>query len=348
MSFIRFEFVNIMKDSIENVKSLSQLIQFQEKMLVLDREVFIFYLFSLFFIVLISFIIIIFLSLQISRPIIKLRDSAEKVAKGDFTQPVDIQTNDETGQLGQSFNVMVAALAESKKENEEFMSMAAHDLRHPLSVIIQASSILETDIQGEETDDLKKLILMIQKASKSMLALVDDLLSINTFDALVFQISPKKINIRQFAKAVFDFNEVQARKKEINFRLDLQLEEEYCFIDEEKIAQVLNNLLSNAFKFSSNKTSVTLTIKNNKSVLRFEVQDEAGGIPEKEQRFVFQRFGKISVKPTNGEASHGLGLSTCKNIVKAHGGQIDFSSIYGKGSVFSFELPINPPTSISS
>lgn len=342
LGFISVGIFNTINDSFANVNDLNDLANLQERIQLFSRETLFVTFLVVASIILFAVVLSLFLSLQFSNPISQLRDSARKVAKGDLTQRVHIASDDELGQLGKSFNTMVEALAKSKKEGDEFMSLAAHDLKHPLSIIMQASSLVENEVQEKKLDKVEKLIQMIHKASASILTLINDLLLIRSFEPFVFQIERKKVNIRQFMHSLFEFNQLLANKKGIPFTMDIQVKEENYLFDEDKIAQVINNLLSNAFKFSHSGSPVKLLVKADESVLRVEVHDEAGGIPIKEQSKVFTKFAKLSVKPTDGESTHGLGLSICRDIITAHDGHIAFNSIPGKGSVFYFELKVQP------
>lgn len=268
-----------------------------------------------------------------------LKELAENVSKGNLNYRVPITSQDELSRLTQSFNHMVDALSEAKQKQKEFMSIAAHDLRNPLSVIMEGASIMPS--LGNLTKKQEKMINMIYTASNSMLVLLNELLALNTYESQTFTVNKLEVDIAKFAQDLFDLNDLLAKKKMIKFHFSMDLKRETGFFDIDKIAQVVNNFLNNAFKFSKPESTVLLLVKGDNNKLRFEVHDEAGGIPYNEQDKVFTKFSKISVKPTDGESSTGLGLAICKDIIQAHQGEIGFNSVPGKGSTFYFEISID-------
>lgn len=273
----------------------------------------------------------------------RLKTLTEHVTEGDLNYRAPVVSGDELARLTESFNSMVDALAASKQTQREFMSIAAHDLRNPLSVIMEGSSIIPS--LGNLTKKQEKIVSVIYTASDSMLLLINDLLSINTFEANAFIINRQEVDIRKFAQEIFELNDLLAKRKSIKFHFSLDLKKEKGFFDKDKITQVVNNFLSNAFKFSKPESTVLLLIKDDLSKLRIEVHDEAGGIPYDEQFKVFTKFCKISVKPTGGESSTGLGLAICKDIIDTHLGQIGFTSTPGRGSTFYLEIDIGKQNS---
>ena len=280
----------------------------------------------------------VFISVRISRSIIQLEDVTQEIAKGDLHKRVHIESKDEIGKLAKSFNAMATALEISNRKRDEFVGMAAHDLRVPVSVIIEGASLLSTEALGALTPKQLRLAQMIAQASSSMMSLLDELLSVNSVNAKFIQLNPQKIDLHKFMIDTFDFYQLMAEKKHIDLRFNYLTEEKTAFLDKNKISQVVNNFVSNALKFSPAHSAVNMVIKKIGDNLRFEVYDQAGGIPEAEHNQIFTWFSKISVKPTGGEASHGLGLAICKDIIQAHKGDIGFKSEFGKGSVFYFEI----------
>lgn len=304
-----------------------------------ERETFRIFLLIITTILFIAVALSIFLSYQLSKPISQLKNIAKKVAMGDLTQKAPILAQDELGELTNSFNQMIDSLNAANQKKDNLMNMAAHDIRNPLSVIMQASTVIPE--MGSLTEKQEKLLKMIQQASHSMLSLLNNLLSPEAIHRQTMDVNRTKTDLNKFGQEIFDFNEVLAKQKNIQFNLAILPTQDFGLIDQEKIAQVINNLLSNAFKFSKPDSSVLLLIKGDATTLRVEVHDEAGGIPLDEQSQVFSKFANLSVKPTGGESSHGLGLSLCKEIIEKCHGKIGFTCDPGKGSVFYFEIPIN-------
>lgn len=276
----------------------------------------------------------------LSRSIRQLSNITKEIAAGNHNKRAIITTSDEIGQLGSSFNQMVDELVDSTKKKDKFLSMAAHDLRNPLSVILESCSLLSTELENKINDEQKQLLSMIHRASNSMLNLLNELLVVNALNSNIFHIVRNKVGLRKFGEGIFEFNQLIAKKKKINFILDMQIKNEIVSFDAEKIDQVINNFLSNAFKFSKPDSTVKFVIIEDGNTLRIEVHDEAGGILESEQKQVFTPFPKISTRAIDGEPSYGLGLAICKDIIVAHNGEIGFISTPGKGSVFYFELNI--------
>lgn len=283
-----------------------------------------------------------FMSFQITRPLLRLRDVMKKILEtGNLDTKANISTSDEVGQLGKSFNQLVENLAESKKKKDGFLAMAAHDLRNPLSVIIEASSLLLSEAASRLSEDQKKqLNEMIYSTGNSMLTLLNELLVVNALNAEMFKIDLQSVDLNKFGHDIFEFNQLLARKKKINFHLEMHLKDDYANFDLGKIDQVINNFLSNAFKFSKPYSHVTLRIIEDGEILRIEVEDEAGGIPENEQGKIFTQFSKLSIKPTGGELSHGLGLAISRDIIQAHKGRIGFNTKPGKGTIFYLEIDL--------
>ncbi len=288
-----------------------------------------------------------FIAFQISRPILQFKAVSQEIADGNLHKKVPITTTDEIGELGKTFNAMVEALYQSNQKKDSMLSMAAHDLRNPLSVIIESSSLLSEELAETASDMQKQFLLLISKASTSMMQLLDDLLLSNSLGSTVFQIQQSEVNLRAFFQGIFDFNNMLAKKKKINFSMEMHLGQEAASFDAAKIEQVVSNLLTNAFKFSNPYSAVQMIVREFGERLRVEIHDEGKGIPKEEQERVFVPFAKLSVKPTGGETSHGLGLAICKDIITAHNGMIGFQSVPGKGSIFYFELNLQEKPSSS-
>jgi signal transduction histidine kinase len=230
-------------------------------------------------------------------------------------------------------NQLLKSLNEQKNE---FLGIAAHDLRNPIGVIQGFSELLEENID----DEFKDYTGEITKMSSKMLSLLNDLLDISKIEAGKLDLKKDEIDYNAFVAQNIRMNELLAKSKGIKIVSDLGVRGLIVSIDEEKINQVLNNLIGNAIKYSYPGSTITVKVFKEKNQLVTQVIDNGQGIPEKEIEGLFYPFKQTSVRPTSGETSHGLGLAIVKKIIEGHNGHVGVSSEFGKGSVFSFILPI--------
>lgn len=230
-------------------------------------------------------------------------------------------------------NKLLQALNEQKNE---FLGMAAHDLRNPIGVIQGFSELLEEQV-GDEFKDYSS---MISKESSKMLQLLNDLLDISKIEAGRLDLKKNNANYIALVKQNIKINNFIARKKNIKIVSDFETTNQILEIDEGKIEQVLNNLLSNATKYSYPNSKIIVKIFREGNQVVTQIIDQGQGIPEKEIDGIFNPFKKTSVHPTGSESSHGLGLAIVKKIIEGHEGRIGVTSKIGEGSVFYFTLPI--------
>lgn len=240
----------------------------------------------------------------------------------------------ERGRLRQKF--------ESDLSKAQNLRMVLHDLKNPLGVI-QGFLDLAQDMdwyQGLDSE-AKNIFSVLQRNSNRMVELLNELSEITTIDAQVGQIEEAEVVLQDFIAELALMGRESAERKEIrvSMTVDKDLPEKGVF-DAARVRRVMDNLISNAIKYSERKTQIHISIKLDERRLIFEVKDQGQGIPEREIEKLFREFGRTSVKPTEGETSTGLGLAIAKRIVQQHGGQIYVQSQVGIGSTFSFWLPL--------
>jgi PAS domain S-box-containing protein len=231
-------------------------------------------------------------------------------------------------------------LRELNNQKNEFLGMAAHDLRNPLAVIQNSSSVLSRYSSENLTEKQKEFLKKIYDTSKFMLELLNSLLDISKIESGKLELEITKNNYPDFVIKNIEFNRFFATEKGISIDSVLSDDIPLVDFDKNKIEQVLNNLISNAIKYSHPNTTIRIEVITEKDFVVTKVIDQGQGIPENELPLVFKPFQKTSTKPTAGEKSTGLGLAIVKKIVEGHQGVIGVESDVGKGSTFFFKLPL--------
>ncbi len=233
-------------------------------------------------------------------------------------------------------------LTELNQLKNKFLGMASHDLRNPLSSMKGFSEILlsgDEDI-GELNDAQKELVTTINRSCNDLLSLLNNLLDVSMIESGKFRINIKDESIKELLQERVKLNRVIAEKKEISIREDFA-EMPNGLFDRERILQVVDNLISNAIKFSPLGSEIRVSLLKEGENALIKVKDEGPGISPEDQDKLFGEFQKVGTKTTGGEKSTGLGLSIVKRIIEAHNGTIKVSSALGAGSEFMFTLPLS-------
>lgn len=226
-------------------------------------------------------------------------------------------------------------------QKDQYMGMAAHDLRSPITVIQGFTDLLLHP--KTPPADYPEIVRVIRETLHNMLKLLDDILDITAIESGKLALRSRRVRLRSYMEDILHLNGMLAERKNIRLDEDFPPNLGEGWFDPLRIEQVFNNLLSNAFKFSHAGTTVTVSGRRVDGGIEFAVTDQGQGIRRDELDRVFGEFQKMSTRPTAGEQSTGLGLSICKRIVELHGGTIYVDSEVGRGSRFAFTLPGSPP-----
>ena len=230
-------------------------------------------------------------------------------------------------------------LEELNHLKNRFLGIAAHDLRSPISAIqMYAAHFIDSPALPEK---VRFILERTYKLCEFMMKLLDELLDISMIESgqLVLEAAP--IQYSEFIRQNVELHQFMANKKQIAIHLACHPEVGLVSLDRVKIEQVLNNLISNAIKYSPPHTVITVRVLREGDAVLTRVEDQGPGIPREEQANVFREFRRSSVKATGEEKSTGLGLAIAKKIVEVHGGRIGLESAPGEGSTFYFSLPLN-------
>lgn len=235
---------------------------------------------------------------------------------------------------------MYEELIELNQLKNKFLGIAAHDLRSPLGVVMGYLKLFDQGYLGEITAEQKPIIDKLLKNCDSMLNLINDLLDVTAIESGKLDLQLKVVDVVEFLDGCLSMIAPLALGKSIELSLHMKTSLPKVIFDPNRIQQVVDNLVTNAIKFSKPETAIEIEANSTEEEIQIAVRDEGQGIPEKELPNIFNPFGKISVKPTAGEKSTGLGLAIVKRMVEAHGGRIWVESEVGKGSTFTFTIPI--------
>ncbi|MDO9511695.1 MAG: hybrid sensor histidine kinase/response regulator [Bacteroidales bacterium] len=232
------------------------------------------------------------------------------------------------------------ALQELNEEKNYLIGMAAHDLRNPLAGILMLSDLLIQEDSNVVNDSVREMVKLMHTASKGMLDIINDLLDVSKISAGKLEINSRPIRISEIIQKSISNNKFQAEYKKIQIDFSTEGEVFKVMADSVRVEQIMDNLISNAVKYSENNTSIIINCHRSESGILVTVKDQGQGIPASELTKLFQPFSKAKgVRTTAGEASTGLGLAIVKKMVEAHNGFIWATSEEGVGSEFSFTLP---------
>lgn len=234
---------------------------------------------------------------------------------------------------------------ELKKLNDqknEFLGIAAHDLRNPLGAIIGYLDLMLMDLKMNTLNipDTIADIEMVLNSARQMVNLITELLDISAIESGKIDLEIRRHNLNPLLEECERIHKKAAEKKRIRLIIDRNEQLPDVMIDRSRIAEVVDNLLSNAIKFTYPEGTVRLYTDVNPDEVCVHVQDSGQGLNERDLQEVFRSFKKLSARPTGGESSTGFGLAIVKKIVELHHGRVWVESKINAGSTFSFSVPI--------
>lgn len=252
-----------------------------------------------------------------------------------------VQLNQEVSNSNRELQKKSAELARLNEMKNRLIGTAAHDLRNPIGAIHHLSADLSQDTATLRSDEEAEILSLIHDSSGFMLSLIDDLLSVATLESSVMQLNREPTDLNRIVATCMKLNQPAADRKSVVIELKNTAAFPEVDLDRMKIQQVLNNLISNAVKFSPHGSTVVVTVAADNANAVVSVEDQGPGVPQAELGKLFKPFSRTSVQPTDGEKSTGLGLFIVKQIVEAHGGTISVDTEVGTGAAFRFSLPLS-------
>jgi signal transduction histidine kinase len=287
-------------------------------------------------------IIAIWLTTSVSRPVRDLEDGMHRVADGDFDHRLAITPNrrDEFGRLAASYQSMASQLRQLDELKAEFVSVASHELKTPINVILGYLQLMQEDVYGPLTPKQREICLTLSGQAQSLSRLVRQLLDISRFEAGGGKLDLRPLRLSPFLSELESAFRVLALQRGIRFHVERGpgLPDSVTW-DEDRMNEVLGNLLSNAFKFTDRGGVVELTVNAVEHAIEMTVHDTGAGIPGEQLPHIFEKFYQADNQASASSKGSGLGLAIAKGIVEAHGGSIDVQSRQTIGTTFKIRMP---------
>lgn len=288
--------------------------------------------------VFISIIFIYLFSLRISKPLKEINNAARIIAGGKFQQRLNITSNDEIGELAESFNHMVAGLEKLEEMRRGFIANVSHELRTPMTSI---RGFIGGILDGTIPDEKHEYYLGIVRDEINRLnRLVNDLLDLARIEAGEMNFKFIDFDINELIRRSIIKLEGQIVSKEINVEADFEEDETIVSADQDSIERVIINLLHNAIKFTPEEGKISISTSLKKDKVLITIEDNGIGIDKNEIGMIWDRFYKSDKSRSKDKTGTGLGLSIVKNIINEHGQNISVESDHGKGTKFIFTLPL--------
>jgi len=288
-----------------------------------------------------SLIISFFITRSINRPIMLLHDKTKEIGKGKFGEPLAISSPPEIMELSNAFNFMCERLQELDDMKIDIVSHVSHQLRSPLTVIKEASSMLIEDIFKSLPEKQHELYSLISDECERLISTVNRILDLSRMEAGMVDYNFKPVCLKSLVQRVVIKLGPVIQKKQINLQKNISSNNQKIVMDEEKISVVLENLLHNAIKYTPDRGKIDITVsKHDKNKMTVAVKDTGCGILQEDLIRIFEKFKRIDSGWATARGT-GLGLSIAKHIISAHGGIIWAESEINKGSIFFFQLPLS-------
>jgi two-component system sensor histidine kinase GlrK len=292
--------------------------------------------------VIVSIIISFYNTRSINRPILLLQRRTKDIARGEFKKIRDISSPPEIKELADDFNLMCERLKELDEMKKDFISHVSHNLRTPLTAMKEATSMLIEGTYADTPAKQQELLTITKEECERLIDSVTQILDLSRMEARMMDYQHKESDLLPvIQKSVLKLAPIAQRKK-IDLELQPPSDLPPAKIDAERISQLMENLIGNALKFSSEGGKVVLSayVKNyGKQFVEVAIADTGCGIPKENLEKIFDKFKRID-HGRETDRGTGLGLSIAKHIVADHGGKIWAQSKLGKGSTFFFTLPV--------
>ncbi len=303
---------------------------------------------------------------RIANPIRELRRATERIAGGDFTRPIRVQSKDEVGDLARAMNRMSQRLAELDEMKSGFLFNVSHELKTPLTSIKEAAALLQEEVPGAVNEKQRRLLQIISAETRILIGMIVDLLDLARMEAGRMGYKLERTTPAAIVRRAVEQLQFTAQRRGVSLTVDESPSLGNFILDGDKLVNAMKNLVGNAVKFSPRGGEVVIRMKlappavespaegeafwstaeadrldrvRAPSVL-ISVEDQGPGIPEKDLSLIFEKFFQSERRSDSKVKGTGLGLAIVRHVVEAHGGSVAVRSALGRGSTFTISLPL--------
>ena len=272
----------------------------------------------------------------IMKPLKRLQFAAHDMALGDYTTRVDVTSKDEIGQLSETFNEMAAAIQQSDEQQKEFLANVSHELRTPISYVKGYSEALAKGLIPQNECEAK--LQLIAREAERMEKLTTELLQLSRAER-VEKLELMPLALAESLREALILADQRAHAKEMTLTLEAD-ETLIVEADDEKLKQIVVNLIENAIRYSEPGTNVTVRACKVGAMAKIEIEDHGMGIPVEDLPHVAERFYRVNKARSRSDGGSGLGLSIVNQLMKAHNGSWTIESTVGTGTIVTLCLPL--------
>jgi signal transduction histidine kinase len=295
-------------------------------------------LFSILIGMLIAFGLSFLTNASLVKPLVKMRNTAEQMAKGNYHQKLEVNSTDELGNLAASFNTLSEEVQKKITVITEFVANVSHEIKTPITAIGGAvETLLSGAIHNEK--EAKEFLEIALNHTNRLNNIVDDLLALSKIETKEIKIDFVPVNLKNLINNVVKLLGDSIHLKNQLLNIDIPVDIPKIPADEKKLEQVFFNLLDNAIKFTPENGKISVRVENLQDTVRIDISDTGIGIPDEHINRIFERFYRVDAARSREMGGTGLGLAIVKHIIQLHNGRITVESRPGKGSSFSVFLP---------
>lgn len=283
---------------------------------------------------------------KVFKPIYNLKKAVSKINNGDFEFEIP-HDDSEVGDFAASFELMRDEIYENiklknhmEKSNKELIAAISHDIRTPVATISAYIEAIKSGIAKDEKK-LNKYLDIIYRKSLELKKLTEDLFMHSQINADKLNINKSEVYFKSFIEKIIEPLKLEMKNLNIAFKLETDIPDIIVNMDERRIGQVFLNIIENSKKYSKQNGEIKLYFELVESKIKVQIKDNGIGIKAQDMPYIFDKFYRGEKSRNKAYGGAGLGLSICKSIVEAHGGQIVVESLEGQETTVSFTIPVD-------